>query len=680
LIADTEAELLAANPTTEIAEGYAKDTGINADYVQGKGWKVGGATKNPDGSTSFAGPLRVEGALEADGASFAGPVQAPGIAADSASIGIVKTRAALLRPGNVSFNAFDLLNSRLQGYFAGDNSSELQYIKDAGGLYVRVMYPVFSSAQWTTQVFASGIPSRDFVDSDFRATFLQYSDELFADFEEYGLLMNPCLFWGAEQTTGALGETVATGFLAGSATRAFMVRFTKWFGARYGNHPALGFVSFGNEWYPSELSASSPNSAAVLASCYAELSDALSVSAPGVLRTADSVYPVADDSAARNTIDFMIGVYAEMFTPLDAWNLHIYTNFYNYVGRDSVYDSSVDVAPDNDFGYEFLDTSVAAFAAAAHARGKLFIVGEIGVNLTQEAATDSKKQERFYSSAAKYADLTMIWNVQPEDRATVPGSSQTQIYIAPGTPRGDINKKLVRDLNHSIRGSYPVGIADDGARDLASPKAWVTTSTTAASNVVAPVKSAVGAAAFSIMGWFRANEVLADFAQIFRFRTATDDGVSLIASSVDNAVYFSAKAGGTAIFSTSGLHKLTVPGKWNHVAFGYIPGTPNLVDLFIDGVYWTTLQASAAMDTLPIDTTFVLGDDNTATGLTGANASHQDWAILPGRITSQRIFDHASGKVAPESILHLRVLKGGPIMDLSRSASIVTVGASAVYG
>lgn len=81
LIADTEAELLAANPTTEIAEGYARDTGINADYVQGRGWKVGGATKNPDGSTSFAGALRVNGDLEADGASFAGPVQAPNVPA-----------------------------------------------------------------------------------------------------------------------------------------------------------------------------------------------------------------------------------------------------------------------------------------------------------------------------------------------------------------------------------------------------------------------------------------------------------------------------------------------------------------------------------------------------------------------------------------------------------------------
>ncbi len=79
LIADTEAELLASTPGTEIAEGYAKDTGINAAWVQGKGWKVGGATKNPDGSTSFAGSLRVEGDVVADAASFAGLVQAPNI-------------------------------------------------------------------------------------------------------------------------------------------------------------------------------------------------------------------------------------------------------------------------------------------------------------------------------------------------------------------------------------------------------------------------------------------------------------------------------------------------------------------------------------------------------------------------------------------------------------------------
>jgi hypothetical protein len=42
LIADTEVELLASVPSVEIAEGYAKDTGAKADWVQGIGWKVGG--------------------------------------------------------------------------------------------------------------------------------------------------------------------------------------------------------------------------------------------------------------------------------------------------------------------------------------------------------------------------------------------------------------------------------------------------------------------------------------------------------------------------------------------------------------------------------------------------------------------------------------------------------------
>lgn len=651
----------------EYGSGY--DTAQPFKQLDDGSFETNTAIKAPTVTTDSINPTQEDGF-----------VSIPSIVSPVASIGNIKTRKSLMPHSRVSFNCMDLLHSRLQGYFAGDNSAELQYIKDAGGLYVRVMYPVYSAAQWTTQVFASAIPNREFQNSDFQPTFLQYSDELFADFEEYGLLMNPCLFWSCENTAVANGETLATGLLAGSATRAFMVRFTKWFSARYGNHPGLGFVSFGNEWAPTEISSSSPISLANMAASYRELSEALSIHSPGLLRTTDGVYPVAADASTRQTVNQMIAIYNDLFDSLDAWNLHIYTSFYNFIGRDAVYDSAVPVLANNDWGYEFLDLSISAFAAAAHARGKLFIVGEIGVNTLQEATTDSKKQERFYTSAARYADLTMIWNVQPVARATLPGSSQTNIYIAPGTTRGDINKKLVRDLNHMPRQTYSVGIADDGVRDLVSPKSWVSTASTAASNVAAPLKQAVGGSAFSIMGWFRPNEVLADFAQIFRMRTAADNGLSFLASSTDNAVYFSAKAAGNAIMSSSGMHKLTVPGKWNHIGIDYLPGSPNLFDIFIDGVYWTTLQASAAMETLPVDTIFYLGDDNTSTGLVGAVASHQDWAVLPGRITSKRLLDHASGIVAPESILHLRALKGGPVIDMSRNNATVTVGASAVFG
>ena len=82
LIADTEAELLAEIPGTEIAEGYAKDTGINADWVQGVGWKVGGATRLADRSTSFDGPVSAPNmpTLLPDGTiAMSGPVSAPNI-------------------------------------------------------------------------------------------------------------------------------------------------------------------------------------------------------------------------------------------------------------------------------------------------------------------------------------------------------------------------------------------------------------------------------------------------------------------------------------------------------------------------------------------------------------------------------------------------------------------------
>ena len=52
----TLAELLALDPSTEFAEGFASDHG-RIDWVKGSGWMSGGKLLSSDGSISFAGPV-----------------------------------------------------------------------------------------------------------------------------------------------------------------------------------------------------------------------------------------------------------------------------------------------------------------------------------------------------------------------------------------------------------------------------------------------------------------------------------------------------------------------------------------------------------------------------------------------------------------------------------------------
>ena len=659
----TLAELLALVPSTEFAEGFASDYG-RIDWSKGAGrWMSGGKLLSPDGST-----------LVVDR-----PIVAPSFSAASARIGEARTRKSLGRRHQVSFNAFDLLHARLQGYSTGDNSAELAYIKSSGGLYVRVMYPVFSTAQWGAQVFAHGIPDREFLDSDFRTTFLQYSDALFAEFATYGLLMNPCLFWGAAEITAANGETTATGFLAASKTRTMMARFVVWFARRYRRHEALGFISFGNEWYPNELYSGSPIPVADLAATYSELSSALDSVAPEIMRTADTIYPLADSVASRKTVDEMISVYAAMFDSLDAWNLHVYSNG-SYVGRSSTYDAATTIAAANNWGYEFLSLSMSAFASAARQRGKLFIVGETGVDTDREAVSDTKKQLRFYRAAAEWADLVMVWNVQPEVRAVLPGSTQPKIFIEPGTTRGNAILGLVQALNQE---TYPAAngasISAPGIRKMFEPTRWATTSTAVGSNINAPIPVALGGSAFSVMGWLRPNSVLPDFARIFRLRATANDGVVLLASSSDNAIYYTlAGAGGAQVLSLSGLMKITAPGVWTHFGMTVIPGATPIGDAFCDGVFWTARSASGPMGVIPATTPVILGNDAVA-GVAGSDVSFQDWAVLPGRITSERLIRHAKGIIEPEALMHLRALEGGPVVDVSPRANAVTIGAGVTY-
>ena len=132
VIADTEAELLASTPGCEIAEGYAKDTGINADYVQGVGWKVGGATKNPDGSTSFAGLLNVAGGVVADGAPIRAAIDGPitlstfGDSTDTVWIGHTTN------PGYVGNDYTD--RSAIPAVIPASGTDVLQFGRSSGGL------------------------------------------------------------------------------------------------------------------------------------------------------------------------------------------------------------------------------------------------------------------------------------------------------------------------------------------------------------------------------------------------------------------------------------------------------------------------------------------------------------------------------------------------------------------
>lgn len=622
ITADTETELRQATPPTEIARGFAVDTGATYEYIRGLGWR-------PSWVAAWTKTL---------------PPQ-----------------------GSVGFNVYDALYAKFFG--TTDDSNIWQYVVDSGAKIVRIMYPVFYSTDYTSYVFAAGVPARDFVDADFKSTFLSKSDALFDTVESYGIALHPSLFWTQSATTALNGETLATGFAStATATAAFMRRFAKWFAKRYGARKGLACYSLGNEWVYQESALSSPSSyptAAQLGAVFADVAATIRSVDPTARVTADLTIPPVNVNISRQTLDNAIDCYRTIFKGLDFWTLHTYISGSNYVGRNT-YQPGVEPAPNNTFGFEAVSGVIRLVSEAAASEGKDLVIGEVGVHTGEEDDTASLKKRRGVAGCAAHCRYVLIWNVQPAVRAATSG--QNTWFIEPGTTRADTFKTLVSGLNKGqpLRKGSPLL----GPR-AAGPRACFTCARTAGTRITLTSFPKMVSTRYAFMAWVRVNAQLTAYETVCDFRSSTTAGFIVLGAATPGSWYAEfRRAAGNAGSTAGALPDLPI-GKWTHLAVVYTPGAVNnVIDTYIDGVLWVSQVNANPMVGIPDATTLYVGG-----GTNGAPVSLQDVAVTPFA-SPDDIHRHMLGEVHPAAFLHIRTGDEGGIQDLSKYASALTVGGS----
>lgn len=575
-------------------------------------------------------------------------------------------------PGNIGFNMYDSLYAQFFG--TPDDTALWQYVKDCGSSIVRVMYPVFYSADYTSYVFASTVPTRDFVDSDFRSTFLTKSDALFATAASFGIRLHCTLFWTQDATAVLNGETTATAYTGPTtATALFMQRFAKWFAGRYGANDTLYCYSFGNEWVYQESALSNPSNyptSTQLASVFTSVADVIRAVDPAALITADLVVPPVNVNTTRQTLTNAIDCYRRLFASSSYWTLHTYISGSNYVGRNT-YQPGVEPATTNTFGFEAVHSVLRIIADAAKAEGKYLVIGEIGVHINEELNTASLKKKRGLVAASQTSAYVLVWNIQTSTRAST--SSQETWFIEPGTVRANTYKTLVQSLNTSVDSSVLPGIDVYGAI-ARGPRTCFTCSRSAGTRVTFPSFAKMSAPQYALAFWLRINDTLTAYETIIDLRNSTTAGLIVLGSATAATSWYAEfRSGSGNAGSTTGIAPNLVVGKWQHLAVVYTQGSPNnIIDTYIDGIPWASQINTTSMAAIPDATTLYVGG-----GSSGSPISLQDVALMPFA-SPEDIIRHMCGEVNPASYFHLRS-GGNSVLDISRFASALTVGASVTH-
>ncbi len=576
-------------------------------------------------------------------------------------------------PGNIGFNIYDALYA--QYFSAPDDAALWQYAKDCGASIVRIMYPAFYSADYTSYVFASGVPNREFVDADFRSTFLTKSDAVFTQAASFGIRLHCTLFWTQDAQAALNGETTATAYTGPTtATAIFMQRFARWFAGRYGTSDALYCYSLGNEWVYQESALSNPSNyptSTQLASVFSSVVDAIRSVDPAALVTADLVVPPVNVNPTRQTLDNAIECYRRLFASMSYWTLHTYISGSNYVGRNT-YQPGVEPSTSNTYGFEAVHSVLRLIADAARADGKYLVIGEIGVHTGEELDTASLKKRRGLVAAAATAAYALVWNVQPSGRAG--GSGQTTWFIEPGTDRANTYKSILQALNVSGEELILPGVDAFGAR-ARGPRQCFTCSRSAGTRITFPSFPKMSSTQYALMLWLRINAALNAFETIVDLRSSTTAGLILLGSAAAETSWYAEFRGASGnAGSTAGIAPNLVVGKWQHLAVVYEPGSPNnVIDTYIDGIPWSSQVNANAMAAIPDATTLYVGG-----GGSGAPVSLQDVALMPFASPAD-VLRHMCGEVNPSSYFHLRAGESRGVFDVSRFANALTVGAGVTH-
>lgn len=582
-------------------------------------------------------------------------------------------KLAQLAPKPVGFNYYSLVYEILLSTIAATETTrnaQLAYIQGTGANMVRIALPCFSSAEYLTLVHLTSSMPLTMTTENLKPSYIAALDAAFDAAEAYGLKLHICDSWGQSFLPIALGETLATGYDSTTTkTAAYMESAAFWLFSNYASHPAFGAYSIGNE-YATDAAGTTGPTPAQLGAFFTFIADTCRSVDPSKIITADLMPPAASLLNTKTTPDTTAATFSTLYEGLDAWCIHFYSDSFNFVGRSAA--EAAGGFPNTNattLGYEGAPALVEAYRAMADAQGKPFIVGEFGVSTSNEADGTSTKKARFLRAVSAYADYAMWWNVQDATLASAAG--QTIWYITPGTTRGTTFSDLTTQANRfkPERTRKAGGVMS--LRKQLQPTQSMTSTRSVGAFCSVTATAAQGATNYGVGFWLKLNATLTAFEFFADFRDGGNTaGFALVGDSgAGTGVYAEFRGASGNAGNTSSEFPTLVVGEWNHFWVNWEAcNASTVITMWLNGLYWEQKVTTSALAAIPNTTVCeFLGQTS------GAPVAMQDLAIC-ANASPEDIWKHMRGEVLPQSLLHVRALPNGSIVDLGVSRLTVTVG------
>lgn len=589
--------------------------------------------------------------------------------------GVSRTLNFELNP--IGFNSYELLYQYLlDSTYA--YQAVISYIRACGADLARIMFPVVREQEYLERVFVNGIPDRDFVDSDFRTTFLTRTTQVFDACSSSNLKLLLCFNWAIGAVPSLYGETAITSIDGSSRTFKFVSRFARWTAQTFGNHPAIVAYSFINEpvYDVAGVTNATP---AKYAEFFSGLIRTVRAEAPRWISTTDIVPFTLNTSWTRPNFETEIDNLTTLWSTVDAVGVHVYGYGpsqvgMSYIGNFGVTTAAYGPATTNNLGFEGLESFLSAMKAIADGLGKPLWITETGVPIDVEANTSNFRRAKLLATCVRYAQVTLVWNTA---NVAAPIANQVVWQIRPGQPLATTYQNTILPLNKARISLIPVGKGGGLPALLARKRpSYCFTSTRAAGATVR--FSSIAAHTTStqaVMFWLRRNAAMTNFENFLSVRGAGNlSGFVALAGSVaatDSDYIDFRAAAGSAIATASRLPRRP-DNEWIHYA--YVLRTVNEVagvELWLDGLFYGTIACNNTYVGIPAGITGYCGGNSA-----GTPVSMQDITFCADA-TPEDIWAHMEGVVLPQATLHLRA-SGAGVLDLSRNAVAVTVGAGVI--
>ena len=343
-------------------------------------------------------------------------------------------RLAAAGSAPIGFNSYDLLYRYLLSSTYGFQAC-IDFMRSCGADLARVMFPCFSSAEYTTLVFANGIPAGEFTREDFRPEFLARTQEVFDAAAASGLGLLVSLSWNPLAVPELFGETVLTGTRLESSTHRFNLRMARWFAQAFGNHPAVRAFAFFNEpvYDPAGVTAPTP---ANLGAVTSALINEVRRFAPHLVATTTLVPLPLDSAAGRPDFESEADHLATIAASADALGINVYgygpsQAGMSFVGSFGSTTAAYGPSTSNNLGFEGFEGYLSSIRAVAERLGAALWITETGVPIDVDAASASLRRQRLLDAVVGYANKALIWNVGNVDP---PQPNQGVWQIRPGQP------------------------------------------------------------------------------------------------------------------------------------------------------------------------------------------------------------------------------------------------------